>query len=258
MRPTLSIVVCSYNQAGFIAATLESLLNQRNVRPGELEVIVIDGASSDGSVDIIKKYQSRLTYFVSEPDRGQTHALNKGFAKASGEILGWLCSDDLLEPDAARFVIDYFHKRPDTQFLYGDAKVIDASGKLLRVKKEIPFNWFIWTYAFNYVPQPSAFWRRSLHQAVDGLDESFDLAMDGDLWGRLAERTKPHHVRKVLSRARWYPENKTRRLRDRSIAEQREISRRYGADPNLPSTRALQMFAKLYRFSWKTATGCYW
>jgi glycosyltransferase involved in cell wall biosynthesis len=255
---TLSIVVCSYNQARFITKTLDSLMNQRGLRPGELEVIVIDGASNDGSVEIIKHYQDRLAYFVSEPDRGQTHALNKGFTKASGDLLGWLCSDDLLEPDAVRFVIDYFERHPQDQFVYGDARVIDAADNLLWVKKEIPFNWFIWTHDYNYIPQSSAFWRRGLHEAVNGLDENFKLAMDGDLWGRFAERTSPRHLRKILSSARWYPANKTRRMRAQSIADQQEIARRYGVDHRQAKTRALAAFAKLCRISWKTATGCYW
>ena len=90
--------MCSYNQGAFIRETLDSLINQQNVTPNELEVIVIDGASSDGSIEIIEAYKDRLGYFVSEPDRGQTHALNKGLARATGDVLGWLCSDDLLQP----------------------------------------------------------------------------------------------------------------------------------------------------------------
>lgn len=257
--PKMSIVVCSYNQAAFIRETLESLINQQNVTRNELEVIVIDGASSDGSVEIIQSYQDRLSCFVSEPDRGQTHALNKGFALATGDILGWLCSDDLLQPDAVRFVLDYFREHPGVDFIFGDAKVIGRNGEVLKIKKEIPFNWFIWTYGeHNYVQQSSAFWRRSLHEHVDGLDEAFDLVMDGDLWARFAERTQSRHLSKVLSSVRSYPERKSQHMRARAIEEERTICRRYGVDHGRNHTRVLKAAARLCRIGWKVASGCYW
>lgn len=255
----LSIVVCSYNHAPFIRETLDSLINQQNVGRGEEEIIVIDGASTDGSVEIIQEYKDRLAYFISEPDSGQTHALKKGFAKATGDILGWLCSDDLLEPGAARFILDYFRMHPGNEFIFGDAKIIDRRGELLKIRKEIPFNWFIWTYGdHNYIPQPSAFWTNRLYKSVNGLDESFNLDMDGDLWARFAERIRPRHVSKILSSVRVYPEVKSCRMRTQSVNEQRQICRRYGIDHDKPSTAALKILAKAVRVSWKTATGCYW
>jgi glycosyltransferase involved in cell wall biosynthesis len=257
--PKLSIVVCSYNQGAFIRETLESLINQQNVTRDELEVIVIDGASSDGSLEIIESYHDRLSRFVSEPDRGQTHALNKGFALATGDVLSWLCSDDLLEPDAVRFVLDYFREHTGVDFIFGDAKVIDRNGQVLKIKKEIPFNWFLWAYGeHNYVQQPSTFWRRSLHEQVNGLNEAFNLVMDGDLWARFAERTRSRHVRKVLSSVRTYPETKSLQMRTRAIEEQRTIHRRYGVDHGRNHTRVLKVAAKLCRVGWKVASGCYW
>ena len=254
----LSIVVCSYNQSAFIGETLKSLVMQKDVSPEELEIVVIDGGSTDGTMEVVRQYSSRLAYFVSEKDRGQTHALNKGFARTTGNVLGWLCSDDLLEIDAARFVLDYFRSRPEVEFLYGDSRLIGPTGDLLTIKKEIPFSWFLWKYGHNYIPQPSAFWRSSLHKAVNGLDEAFDLGMDADLWARFAERTKPCHVRKVLSSVRWYPQQKTQRLRSASIDDHHRICRRYGVDHDRLQTRALTILAKACRAGWKTAAGCYW
>ena len=251
----ISIVVPSYQQAKFLRETLDSLVNQKNVRPDEREIIVVDGGSQDGSVDIIKEYAPHLTWWVSERDRGQTHALDKGFARATGELQGWLCSDDLLEPDALRTVLDAFAGDSSLQFLYGDAAWIDEESRLLKQKKEIPFNWFIWAYDHNYIPQPSAFWRRELYRQVGGLDESLHLAMDCDLWARFAQQTKPRHVRQVLSRMRLYADQKTTRLLDQSKRERREVCERYGArfdDAWRP------MAAKGLRVGWKLATGCYW
>jgi glycosyltransferase involved in cell wall biosynthesis len=259
MKPRLSVVVCSYNQRLFIRDTLESLFNQQNVAPRELEVIVIDGGSTDGSAEIVAEYAKELAYFVSEPDQGQTHALNKGFAKATGDILGWLCSDDLLEPNAVRSVVDYFAENPQVDFVYGDCKVIDQKGEFLTIKKEIPFSWFIWAYGdHNYIPQSSAFWRRSLHQQVNGLDETFDLGMDADLFARFSERTQPRHVNLVLSTVRTYAEAKSQRMREKSVNDHRRVCLRYGVDHNSLGTRVLKVVAKTCRLSWKTAKGCYW
>ena len=259
MKPKLSVVVCSYNQCLFVRDTLESLFNQQHLAPRELEVIVIDGGSTDGSAEIVGEYEKKLAYYVSEPDQGQTHALNKGFARATGDILGWLCSDDLLEPNATRFVVDFFANHPQVDFIYGDCKVIDQAGEFLEFKKEIPFNWFIWAYGdHNYIPQSSAFWRRALHQQVNGLDETFDLGMDADLFARFSERTRPRHVNVVLSTVRTYAQAKSRRMLEKSVNDHRRVCLRYGVDHNSLSTRLLKVVAKTCRLSWKTATGCYW
>jgi len=254
----LSVVVCSYNQCQFVRETLDSLVNQQNLAPGELEIIVIDGASTDGSAKVIEGYRDHLRYFVSEPDRGQTHALNKGFAKATGEILCWVCSDDMLSPNAARFVLDYFASHPTVDFIYGDAKIVGSAGEVQWFKREIPFNWFIWAYGFhNYIPQTSAFWTRRLHERVNGLDERFDFAMDADLWARFAQETKPQHVRKVLSTIRTYSETKSIRGLSEANREWANVCRRYGVDHCLPHVRALKYVAKACRLTWKIASGCY-
>lgn len=255
----LSIVVPSFQQAKFLASTLSSLTNQQGVAQEEIEILVIDGGSSDGSVEIIRQFEPHLAYWVSEPDRGQTHALRKGFERASGDVLAWVCSDDLLEPHAARFVLDHLTRHPDQDFFYGDALWIDALGNVLRAKKEIPFNWFIWANDHNYIPQPSAFWRRSLYEACGGLDETLHCAMDSDLFARFASRSRPRHLRSVLSRVRVYPEQKTQKFVQVSLREHEQACLRAGSKPvKLLPRPARKMVAKGMRVGWKLATGCYW
>jgi glycosyltransferase involved in cell wall biosynthesis len=255
----LSIVVPSFNQAAFLPEALASLFSQQDVRDGELEIIVVDGGSRDGSVEILRHHARRLAHCVSEPDRGQTHALIKGFAAATGDVLGWLCSDDLLEPNTVREVLDYFATRQAAEFVFGDGVWIDRQSRVIGPKREIPYSKFIWMYDHNYIPQPSAFWRRSLYEKVGGLNEEFQLAMDGDLWARFAEVTRPHHVRRMWSRMRRYPEQKNQRLRARSDFEDTIIRRRSIAWPNrgLPLSAA-RAVAKAMRVACKLAMGCYW
>ncbi len=255
----LSVIIPSFNQGEFLEETLVSLVNQQDIAQDELEIIVIDGGSTDGSIDIIKRYADRIAYWVSEPDEGQTHALIKGFAVAQGDILAWLCSDDLFEPTTVREAIDFFTAHCQTRFVYGDSRWIGRDGRFLRWKKEIPFNWFIWVYDYNYISQPSAFWRRDLYEEVGGLRQEFDLAMDADLWARFARITRPRHVRHGWSRMRSYPEQKNQRLRARSNAEDLRIRRELGYRVDGPVYRyVMYVLAKTARICWKLAGGCYW
>lgn len=222
--PLISVVTCSFEQGRYLEHAMRSVLEQDYPH---LEYIVVDGGSADGSADIIKRYRHALAYWVSEPDRGQTEALVKGFARATGEIHGWLCSDDLLLPGALDAVAGFFREHPEVMAVYGDAVWIDAEGRFLRPKKEMGFNRFVFLHDHNYVPQPSMFWRRALYEAAGGLDPSFELAMDADLWERFSEHTRIAHIPRYLSCMRSYPQQKTRsrklegRLEDRTIRARR-------------------------------------
>jgi glycosyltransferase involved in cell wall biosynthesis len=221
--PSISIVTCSYQQGRFLDATIRSVLNQQY---SSLEYIVIDGGSKDESPAIIASNAPSLSYWVSEKDNGQTDALKKGFARATGEIQGWLCSDDILLPGALQVVGEFFRDNPNVGAVYGDALWIDADGKPLRAKREMGFNQFVFLHDHNYIPQPSMFWRKSLYDAVGGLDESFNLAMDSDLWARFSEKTNIAHLPQYLSCMRFYPEQKTRSMKPAGRLEDLKIRTR--------------------------------
>jgi glycosyltransferase involved in cell wall biosynthesis len=252
--PSISLVTCSYQQARFLEATLQSVISQQY---RALEYRVIDGNSTDGSVEILQRYQRELTGWVSEPDAGQTDALIKGFAQSSGEIMGWLCSDDLLLPGALHAVGRYFAAHPQVLAVYGDALWIDEHGGLLRPKKEIPFNRFIFLYDHNYVPQPSMFWRRSLYDAVGGLNPRFNLAMDGDLWARFSEHGRIGHLDQYLSCMRFYDSQKTRALRPNAQAENASLRARYSSVTSRHFDPLLHAFAKALRACIKIYRGGY-
>ncbi len=254
--PLISMVTCSFQQARYLGQAIRSVLDQDYPR---LEYIVIDGGSTDGSAEVIRRHQHALAYWVSEPDRGQTDALVKGFARATGEIHGWLCSDDLLLPGALDTVADFFLENPEAMAVYGDAVWIDAQSHFLRPKKEIGFNRFVFLHDHNYIPQPSMFWRRELYDAVGGLNPVFDLAMDADLWERFSAHTRIAHIPSYLSCMRFYPQQKTRSRRTEGRGEDSMIRARRAHPLATRGFAAafLRMAARCVRVSAKTLTGCY-
>lgn len=254
-QPKISVVTPSFNQAQYLETTMKSVLDQGYPN---LEYIVIDGGSNDGSVEIIERYSDRLAYWISEPDEGQTDALIKGFDRATGEIMAWLCSDDLYEAHTLYEVAETFVRNSEWQMVYGDALWIDDKDRPIRPQKEIGFNRFIWMYDYNYIPQPSTFWRRGIYERVGGLNARWDLTMDADLWIRFAEHAALRHVPRMWSRMRRYPEQKNMRLRDKSDVEDALIRDRY-LPPESPRRRLLKrVAARGLRVALRTARGAYW
>jgi glycosyltransferase involved in cell wall biosynthesis len=181
--PHISIVTPSFNQAQFVGHTIQSVLNQQYPN---LEYIVIDGASSDGSQLVIAQSEKYLTHWISEADKGQTEAINKGFRLTTGEIMGYLNSDDLLLPGALNTVVDYFARRPDIDVIYGHRILIDEHGMAIGRWILPPHSSLAYAWA-DFVPQETMFWRRSIWNRAGGqLDESFRFAMDWDLIARFS------------------------------------------------------------------------
>jgi glycosyltransferase involved in cell wall biosynthesis len=254
--PKISVVMPSFNQARYIESALCSILDQRYPN---LELIVIDGGSKDGSAEIIRKYEKNIQFWCSEADGGQTQGLIKGFSHATGEIQCFLNSDDLFEPGVLGEVGAYFARHPDVDAVYGDALWINSEGVPIRPQREIPFRRFIFLNTYNYIPGMSMFWRRAIYDKAGGLNPAFQLAFDADLWMRFSDsRGNIKHVSRQWSRMRRYAEQKTMRLRDVTIREDMLVRSRYWKNQAVPSSYAMRRTIALgIRIAWKLVTGCY-
>lgn len=189
--PTVSIVTPSFNQAPFLEETIKSVLEQDYPR---IEYIVMDGGSTDGSVDVIKKYQNRLAFWVSEQDKGQTDAINKGFNRASGDILAWINSDDTYHPKAVGEAVSYLVKHPDVAMVYADCDFIDEQGKVIGKFASRQTDYQKLRHGFVHIPQQTMFFRSKYWKELGPLDPSFYFAMDYDLWVRLAKRAPIKYI----------------------------------------------------------------
>lgn len=214
--PLVTIVTPSYNQAQFLERTIQSVLDQDYPW---IEYMIIDGGSTDSSADIIKTYQDKIAWWVSEPDRGQTDAINKGFERARGEILAWINSDDTYLPGAVSDAVAYLQHHPEVGMVYGDANLIDDAGALLGPFPAMQTSYRQLRRGAVHIPQQAAFFRASLWRQVGPLDPTFFFAMDYDLWVRLAAITEiryyPHlwanfrlhgGAKSIASDDRCYPE----------------------------------------------------
>lgn len=223
--PLVTIVTPSFNQAPFLRAAIESVLAQDYAA---VEYLVMDGGSSDGSVDILKEFTGRVTW-ESGRDAGQADALAKGFARARGAILGWLNADDLLFPGALTQAVEHFQANPDVALVYGDAVYVDAEGRTLMPARQVrPFDLDRLRYWSDYIVQPSAFFRRTAYEAVGGLDTSLHWALDYDLWLKLGARYRVDYLRRVWSGYRIQGDSKTVTGSFKRIAEVAAMARRHG------------------------------
>jgi glycosyltransferase involved in cell wall biosynthesis len=182
--PTVSIVTPSFNQARFLEATIQSVLSQDYPR---IEYLIVDGGSTDGSVDVIKKYADKLAWWVSEKDRGQTDAINKGFARATGTIFAWLNSDDTYEPRAVGQAVKYLLEHPEVGMVYADCNYINEEGRVIGKFPAAQTDLPRLRRGYVHIPQQTMFFRAELWSP---LDPSFYFAMDYDLWTRIASRAE--------------------------------------------------------------------
>lgn len=227
--PKVSIVTPSYNQAQFIEETIRSVMLQGYP---DLEYIILDGGSTDGSVEIIRKYVDWLAYWVSEPDRGQSDALNKGFQRAHGEILAWLNCDDTYLPGAVRIAAQYLMEHPDVAVVYGGANFVDDNGELVRRGRAIEFD--LNRPCESIIPQPAAFFRRAAFEGVGGLDINLHYRMDLDLWVRMASKFKLHNIPYALANIRVSLNTKTASMSEQHWDELFLIGKRYGLEAISP------------------------
>jgi glycosyltransferase involved in cell wall biosynthesis len=187
----VSVITPSYNQAAFLEQTLCSVLEQTYP---EIEYLVVDGGSTDGSLEIIKKYAGRLAWWVSEPDRGQAEAINKGFGRASGEIIAWLNSDDLYYPGAVAQAVEALRVYPDAGLVFSDVDSLNADGELINHMRfgDLRLEDLM---TFKIISQPGVFMRRNVLEQVGTLDPTYHFLLDHHLWLRIAREAPIQYAR---------------------------------------------------------------
>lgn len=229
--PRISVVTPSYNQSEYLETTINSVLSQDYLNT---EYIIIDGGSSDGSVEIIERYSSRLAFWCSEKDGGQADALRKGFERSTGDIMCWLNSDDVFLPRALSSVVDYFNKHPRVEAVSAGAYFIDENGDPLplRVKHYTlgvgaTYNRFRF-YGMDGVYQQATFWHRSAYEAIGGIDPTWQFLMDYDLFTRLARLRRFGKLPRLVACFRRHNAAKTLTIPHVAAAEMRRYTSKYG------------------------------
>ena len=224
--PTISIVTPSYNQAQFLEETILSVLKQDYPN---LEYIIMDGGSKDGSVDIIRKYEDKLAYWISKPDKGQADAIYRGFKKSTGEILAFINSDDYYLPNIFQSVGNFFRKMPHAELLVGNTIVVDARGQMLYHQLASAASFLKLLYGgCRWICQPSTFWRRSAFFKEGGFDTSLDFCFDYDLFLKFAKRRRPAKIHKFLAARRLHPASKTSTIWQVKEKEDFLLHQKYG------------------------------
>jgi glycosyltransferase involved in cell wall biosynthesis len=250
----ISLVTPSFNQARFIGRTIDSVLSQEG--PFELDYRVIDGGSTDGTRAILESYGQRLRW-VSEPDQGQVDAINKGLKAATGDLVGWINSDDLLMPGALARVVAAFEAVPTAEWVHGRCVIIDETDRPIRRWVSLYKHYRCRRHSFenllteDYVSQMTAFWRRSAHHEIGYLDPALDLAFDYDLFLRLARRGAPVYIAEPVACFRWYETSKSGGGFALQARQATEVAARHGASASawiLTRTRAKQAaIVSIYR-----------
>jgi len=223
--PLVSIVTPSYNQARFLEFTIRSVLEQDYPN---IEYILVDGGSTDESVDVLQRYADRFAWWVSEKDLGQTDAINKGFARAKGEILAWLNSDDTYQPHVIAEAVEFFRDRPEVGLVYGDTNFIDENGCVIGRFPAAQTDYKRLRRGYVHIPQQASFWRADLWRKVGPLDPSFYFAMDYDLWVRLAAQAPVQYTPRLWANFRLHSQGKTIAADERCWPEMLRVHYRDG------------------------------
>jgi len=229
-KTVVSIILPNLNQAKYIKEALDSVLNQKG--NFKLEVIAVDGGSTDGSVDILKEYGREIKW-ISEKDRGQSDAINKGLKMAKGNILAYFNSDDLYEDGAIQTVVDFFLRNPRVKWIYGKCRIIDENGKEIRqfIKWYKHFLGRRYSYkkllAENFIAQPTVFFKKEVFESAGFFDINQHLVMDYDYWLRIGKKYPVSFIEKYLARFRFHPLSKSNMNLRRQFKEDLEVAKRY-------------------------------
>jgi glycosyltransferase involved in cell wall biosynthesis len=266
--PLISVVTPSFNQASFIGEAIASVQLQKY---GNCEHLVIDGGSTDGTLPLLRGLKAgegeRSVIWLTEPDSGQSEALNKGFRQAKGEIIGWLNSDDRYRAGCFEQIVQAFADNPDADILYGDYLLVDEAGKTVKIRREIEFSAFILLYhRVLYIPTTATFFRRRVFEEKNWLDESLHYAMDLEFFIRLAARGyRFRHIPEILADFRVHSKSKSCRAASEHRIEHQQVV--LGAAPVFRRLRSpllrkpvlwlLRFIAGVERYSKKLFKGCY-
>lgn len=223
--PLVTIITPSFNQAPYLEETINSVLGQTYPH---IEYLIMDGGSSDGSVEIIKRYQNKLAYWVSEKDRGQTDAINKGFARAKGEVLAWINSDDTLLPNAVEEAVCFLNENPDIGLVYGDTHYIDEHSKVIGRFPAAQTDLTRLRRGYVHIPQQASFFRKSIWDQIGPLDPDFFFAMDYDLWVRIAGKAEIRYLPRWWANFRLHRGAKSIDADDRCWPEMLKVHYRDG------------------------------
>ena len=240
--PGFTIVTPSFNQGHFIERTIRSVVDQGYP---DLEYFVLDAGSTDGTVEIIKRYEDRIDYWVSQPDGGQSAAINTGWSRGSREIVAWINSDDYYLPGSLRTVADFMSAHPEVMVVYGRTTYVDAVGNPLG-DLGWPYDRRTMILSRNVIPQPSTFIRRAALERAGMLDETLHYVMDFEFFLRVAQLRAPVFVPQHLAAMTAHPDAKTTRGRDRMAQERWQIRRRYARGPEKPILWLGQKASRLF------------
>jgi len=243
--PLVSIITPSYNQGRFLEETIQSVLSQDYPN---LEYIIVDGGSIDGSVEIIRHYASQLSWWVSEADQGQTDAINKGFAHANGEILAWINSDDTYLPGAVSEAVKFLITHPEAALVYADANLIDEQGSVLGRFPAQQTSLIKLLRGSVHIPQQTTFFWARLWRQVGPLDPTFQFAMDYDLWVRLAKLAPLVYTPRLWANFRLHGEGKSETMDNRCYPEMIRVYQREGGSPI--SWLAARWFFRRTLYAW--------
>jgi glycosyltransferase involved in cell wall biosynthesis len=229
MPPRITVVTPSYNQEKFLKQTIRSVLDQQYPA---LEYIAMDGGSQDRSRKILEKYHESLSYWVSEQDRGQSDALNKGFAKATGDILCWINSDDILLPGSLQTVANYFAENNDVMWCTGELLGMEEHGKLSQhslpvIENPTLLDWFLhFSKGKSIIQQPATFWRREVWENLGPLREDLHYGFDFEFFLRIRlQYGEPGRIRQPLAAFRFHDQSKTCQASEKFFLENIQIVR---------------------------------
>jgi len=203
-KPLVTIITPSFNQDKYLEATIKSVLGQDYPH---IEYFIVDGGSTDGSIDIIRKYKDKISWWVSEKDNGQGDAINKGMTRASGDIIAWVNSDDLYLKGAISKAVEAIENKPDCGFVFSNVLSIDADTKIINTMRY--GNWGVADLAsFKIIGQPSVFMNRKILEETGFLDETYNLLLDPHLWLRIALKSDIYYIDDYWAAARYHSEAK--------------------------------------------------